>query len=331
MVKINWKKWKLIWLNWCYINSSFVFFNILFFIIFSLSFYLQGFWIIALFICEIIYFIWWLTKNIFYQINTFKLIEFIWQSPISLIIGKLGTGKTLLLTYLNEIMKLKTDSLYTNYPINDNKTKVITFRNFDFKDKTKLIPPTNSFIGFDESFLYIDGTSPKDTKITHSGKIPWILLARHFGNVAVFTAQRDKMIWNNIRELASCMIIPLNLKLPPKKKSILPKFFIMELGVFQDWDIYEIWKNKSAERVADGKKSKRRSDLGLGIKFFKILIPMAIAKKYDSCWLAFVRDIKNNKIKNPTEFYWKDITNNLSEKELFDLFDIDILKKNLGS
>lgn len=328
MIKVNCKKLKLVWLNWCYINSSFIIFNILYFFVFIISFYSTGFWIIFLIILEIVYFSWWLWKNIFYQINTFKLIEFIWQSPISLIIGKLGTGKTLLLTYLNEIMKLKTDSLYTNYPIQDKKTKIITFRHFDFRDKTKQIPPTNSFIGFDESFLYIDGTNPKDTKVLHSGKIPWILLARHFGNVAVFTAQRDKMIWNNIRELASCMIIPLDLKLPPKR-SILPKFFIMQLGIFQDWDIYEIWKNKSAERVADGKKSKRKSDLGLGIKFFKILIPISIAKKYDSCWLEFVRDLKNKNLKNSHEIYWNDI-NNLSEKELLDLFDIDILKANLG-
>lgn len=328
MFRINWKKLKLIWLNWCYINSSFVFFNFLFFIVFGLTFYLSGFWVIILVVLEVVYFIWWLWKNVFYQINAFKLVDFVWSSPISLIIGKLGTGKTLLLTYLNELMKLKTDSLYTNYPIQDKKTKVITFRHFDFRDKTKLIPPSNSFIGFDESFLYIDGTSPKDTKIVHSGKIPWILLARHFGNVAVFTAQRDKMIWNNIRELASCMIIPLSLKLPPKK-TVLPKFFIMQLGIFQDWDVYEIWKNKSAERVADGKRSRRKSDLGLGIKFFKVLIPMSIAKKYDSCWLEFVRDMKNDKVKNPREVYWNDISN-LSDQELLDLFDIDILKQNLG-
>lgn len=103
----------------------------------------------------------------------------------------------------------------------------------------------------------------------------------------------------------------------------------MHLGVFQDWDVYEIWKNKSAERVADGKKSKRKSDLGLGIKFFKILIPMTIAKKYDSCWLEFVRDLKNDRIKNPHEVYWNNISD-LSTKELLDLFDIDILKQNLG-
>ena len=283
---------------------------------------------------QLLYFFWWISINFKYQINTFALIATISQSPISLVIGKLGTGKTLFLTYLTEIMTIWADNIYSNYPIESKTAKIVTFKNFDFNDNTKLIPPKNSFIAFDESFLYIDGTDPKNTKIVHSGKIPWILLARHFGNVAVFSAQRDGMVWNNIRELASCTIVPLSLKTPKNVNSFFPKFFILEIGIFQDMGLYEIWKTKSAERIADGNKSKRKSDIGLGIKFFKLIIPFSIAQKYDSCWLEFVRHFKNDKVlKNPkaqkSDIKWSEISN-LTDKQKLDIFDIDILKKNLG-
>nr|WP_245938512.1 hypothetical protein [Spiroplasma phoeniceum] len=42
--------------------------------------------------------------------------------------------------------------------------------------------------------MYIDGTSPNNEKKVHSGKIPWIVLARHFGNRALFTAQSEGML-----------------------------------------------------------------------------------------------------------------------------------------
>ncbi|PQP78387.1 hypothetical protein C6B38_06335, partial [Spiroplasma sp. ChiS] len=175
-----------------------------------------------------------------------------------------------------------------------------------------------------------DGTSPHDEKKVHSGKIPWIVLARHFGHRALFTAQREGMIWNNIRQLASGIIIPISLKKPVAKKgfNFFNRFFIMRIGIFQDITDYEIWKTKSVERRAEGKRVKHKSDVGLGIRFFKIIIPLEFANKYDSQWLKFVRDLKNGEIVNKKEYYWSEITK-LSVKERLKLFDIDILKKNL--
>jgi hypothetical protein len=69
-------------------------------------------------------------------------------------------------------MKLLTDKIYSNYPLEDNKIKVITFNHLDFTNRTKLVPPDDSLILFDESYLYIDGTSPHNEKVKHSGKIP---------------------------------------------------------------------------------------------------------------------------------------------------------------
>nr|WP_253301638.1 hypothetical protein [Spiroplasma endosymbiont of Phyllotreta cruciferae] len=174
---------------------------------------------------------------------------------------------------------------------------------------------------FDENFLYIDGTRPHDEKITHREKIPWIVLARHFGHRALFTSQREGMLWNNIRQLASgIIIIPISLKKPTAKKGLnfFNRFFIMRIGIFQDITDYEIWKTESVKRTAEGKCAKHRSDVGLGIQFFKIIIPLEIAQKYESKWLSFVRDLKNDDVPVTKEYYWTQLKY-LTIKERLDL------------
>ncbi len=227
-------------------------------------------------------------------------------------------------------MKLLTKKIYSNYPIEDDVIKLLTFNNLDFTDRTKLVPPDDSLILFDESFLYIDGTSPHEVKKVHGGKSVWIVLARHFKNRAIFTVQREGMMWNNIRHLASGIIIPISLKKPVKSKlgNIFNRFFIMRIGIFQDITDYEIWKTKLVERTAEGKRAKHKSDVGLGIRFFKIIIPLEFANKYDSHWLSFVRDLKNDEVVNKKEYFWKDISK-LNNKQRLEFFDIDILKENL--
>ncbi|QCO23969.1 Spiroplasmavirus-related protein [Spiroplasma melliferum] len=316
--------------NYCYISGSMFLFSLIDLLIWIISLNYIGlvFWL--LFVLQCVYFVWWLWKNIFYQLNAFRLVNFVWDNPLSVIIGKLGTGKTLLLTYLSETMKLLTDKIYSNYPLEDDKVKVLTFKNLDFTDRTKPVPPDDSLILFDESFLYIDGTSPHDEKVTHRGKIPWIVLARHFGHRALFTAQREGMLWNNIRQLASGIIIPISLKKPIVKKgfNFFNRFFIMRIGIFQDIADYEIWKTESIKRTAEGKRAKHRSDVGLGIRFFKIIIPLEIAQKYESKWLSFVRELKNDDVPVTKEYYWTQLKD-LTIKERLELLDIDILKKNL--
>ncbi|ALA98490.1 Spiroplasmavirus-related protein [Spiroplasma kunkelii CR2-3x] len=225
------KKFIFFFKNYCYISGSMILFSLIDLLFWIISLYCVGlvFWL--LFALQCVYFVLWLWKNIFYQLNAFRLVQFIWYNPLSVIIGKLGTGKTLLLTYLSQVMKLLTDKIYSNYPLEDDKVKVLTFKNLDFTDRTKPVPPDDSVILFDESYLYIDGTSPHDEKKVHSGKIPWIVLARHFGNRALFTAQREGMIWNNIRQLASGIIIPISLKKPIIKKDLifLTVFLLCEL------------------------------------------------------------------------------------------------------
>ncbi len=246
------KKFILFLKNYCYISGSMVLFSLIDLLLWIISLNYTGlvFWL--LFALQCVYFVWRVWKNVFYQLNVFRLVYFIWDNPLSVIIGKLGTGKTLLLTFLSQVMKLLTKKIYSNYPIEDDEIKLLTFNNLDFTDRTKPVPPDDSLILFDESFFYIDGTSPHDEKVTHRGKIPWIVLARHFGHRALFTAQREGMLWNNIRHLASGIIIPISLKKPVKSKlgNIFNRSFVMRIGIFQDITDYEIWKTKSVERTA---------------------------------------------------------------------------------
>lgn len=325
------EKLKLIWKICLHTNAYLLIYSGIDLVLAIGVFMTTGLWYWVLFSIQCIYFLFFLWIHIKYQLSSHNLNNFIWDSPISLVIGKLGTGKTLFLAYLSEVMKHKAEHVYSNFPVDDKHTKLLTFNNLDFTNRTKLVPPDDSLILFDESYLYVDGTSPHDEKVTHSGKIPWIVLARHFRNRAVFTAQRSGMLWNNIRELSSCLIIPLKLRKPKIKKkglNLFNRFFIMKLGIFQDIDSYEIWKNKSTERLADGKRVKQKSDDGIGIHFFKIIIPLEYVEKYDSHWLNFVRDLKNDEISNKREYHWFEIQN-LDNKEKLKLFDIDILKKNL--
>ncbi|AXF96265.1 spiroplasma plectrovirus-related protein [Spiroplasma phoeniceum P40] len=135
------KKFIFFFKNYCYISGSMLLFSLIDLLLWLISLYCVGlvFWI--LFALQCVYFVWWLWKNIFYQLNSFGLVNFVWDNPLSVIIGKLGTGKTLLLTYLSQTMKLLTDEIYSNYPLEDDKVKVLTFKNLDFTDRTKPVPP----------------------------------------------------------------------------------------------------------------------------------------------------------------------------------------------
>lgn len=129
-MKIKIKKLILIMKNFCYINLSLLFLNFIYVIIFLLSLnFNQGLVYWFLFVAQIFYFGFWISKNIKFQLTIFSLIYLLWDCPLSIIIGKLGMGKTLLLTYLSEVMKLLTENIYSNYPIEEKGVKVLTFSN----------------------------------------------------------------------------------------------------------------------------------------------------------------------------------------------------------
>ncbi len=87
------KKFILFLKNYCYISGSIVLFSLIDLLLWIISLNYTGlvFWL--LFVLQSVYFIWWLWKNIFYQLNVFSLVYFIRDNPLSVITGKLGEGK----------------------------------------------------------------------------------------------------------------------------------------------------------------------------------------------------------------------------------------------
>nr|WP_241568733.1 hypothetical protein [Spiroplasma endosymbiont of Megaselia nigra] len=81
--------------NFCYISGSMVLFSLidLLFWIISLNYTGLVFWL--LFALQCVYFIWWVWKNVFYQLNFFRLVNYFQNNPLSVIMGKLGEGKKL--------------------------------------------------------------------------------------------------------------------------------------------------------------------------------------------------------------------------------------------
>ena len=61
-------------------------------------------------------------------------------------------------------MKLLTNKIYSNYVLEYEKVKVLTFNNLDFTDRTELVPLDESLIPFDECYLCTYGISPHDEK-----------------------------------------------------------------------------------------------------------------------------------------------------------------------
>ncbi|WP_374696764.1 hypothetical protein [Spiroplasma endosymbiont of Polydrusus formosus] len=104
-----------------------ILFSLIDLLLWIISLNYTGLVFLLLFDLQCVYFVWWIWKIIYYQLNAFCLVYFIWDNPLSVIIGKLGTGKTLFLTYLSQVMKLLTKRIYSNYPIEDNAIKLFNF------------------------------------------------------------------------------------------------------------------------------------------------------------------------------------------------------------
>ncbi|WP_233485572.1 hypothetical protein [Spiroplasma sp. ChiS] len=119
---------------------------------------------------------WFMANILFYFFIVCFNLQFIYFSSTSIINGALGTGKTLLMTYLSQIAKF--DNVYSNYFINDEKIGVLGLNHLDFKNKNYKIPSNDSLILFDEIFLYMNGAKPEENNKKFSGLIPYFLLCR---------------------------------------------------------------------------------------------------------------------------------------------------------
>ncbi len=81
--------------NFSYINGSMVLFSLIDLLLWIISLNYTGLLFWLLFALQCVYFIWWIWKNVFYQLNVFRLVNSVRDNPLSVIIGKLEEGKKL--------------------------------------------------------------------------------------------------------------------------------------------------------------------------------------------------------------------------------------------
>ncbi|WP_238335945.1 hypothetical protein [Spiroplasma citri] len=99
------------------------------------------------------------------------------------------------------------------------------------------------------------------------------------------------------------IIVPMQC-IPP---SIFFPYFKMKIGFFDDLDDYLTWKTETVKRTSNGKRVRKKSNKDIGINFVKIKIPLSIAMQYDSKYLKFVRDLKNDKVSSYIKQNWPSI------------------------
>lgn len=247
-------------------------------------------------------------KDLRNQLAFFKTIK---QSPITMVIGSLGSGKTLLATHL--LVNSRYDTKYSNYPIKNEDIALATFDMFDNNNLKNPIPYSESnLVVLDEMALYVPANEVKDGAMKkYSGVIPSLVLMRQYNINVVFIGQREKHHWVEYRELATGLMLPLSCKKPPFQFKGILKYFIwffpkfkFHIGIFDDKDNYDIWKSESVKRSANGKKVKLKNASSIGMRNFKISISLLDAMKYDTKYLQFVRDVKNDIVKDKSLTYW---------------------------
>ncbi|WP_338984955.1 hypothetical protein [Spiroplasma endosymbiont of Diplazon laetatorius] len=254
--------------------------------------------IIAFFVIFGIYLINWILSFL----NFARLNNVLKNCPITLINGSLGSGKTLLMTYLLQYAKNR--NIYSNWFVDNKKAKVVGLNNLDFKNKDYSLPEKNSLVCLDEIYLYMNATDNKSTKAKYSGTIPSYLLARQFDLNLIFAGQRINQHFIDYREPANLVLIPRIIKRP----WFMNRSFKMVLWGFTNLDNYLTYESQSIKLIAQGESPKLKNNPKFGIYVFNLRIPLSVAKTYDSKYLSFVRDFKSDK--KDEFYYWKEFINN---------------------
>lgn len=79
----------------------------------------------------------------------------------------------------------------------------------------------------------------------------------------------------------------------------VPKFnYDFEIGFFADRNDYLDGKLEVVKRSVNDKKIKLWSADSIGMRKFKIQVPLITAMKYNTKYLKFVHDVKNDLVKN---------------------------------
>lgn len=238
------------------------------------------------------------------KLNNWKLASYVRKSPLNLVIGSLGTGKTALLVFISELLKKKKYKVASTFPL-ENAQK-LSLGHMSLLDTNYPVLGEKQLLLWDESNLFLEGTDHKQNDKVTKGLQEYFALVRHFGHIVLVSGQRPEHIWVKVRDIANSIIVGVRVK--PIR--FYRKYLKVVYASFKSVQEYEAWRQTLilAKNSKKMKKIKYRDIPELDIYFFKLKIPMSILNKYNSTYLSFLRDVAN-RTKNYQNYYYdsKDI------------------------
>ncbi len=177
------------------------------------------------------------------QIN--KVINFLKNSPLNIVIGSLGTGKTAFLVYASKLLKKKKYHIASTFPLLE--TQKLSLGHMGLLDFDYSVLPDKTLLLWDETNLFLEGTDweKNNTKNEETGIQEYFALARHFGHIVLASGQRDKHIWVKVRDIANNVIVGI------RKKTGLSKILCLDNS---------FWIILKRRRTENDKKIKKEPD-----------------------------------------------------------------------
>lgn len=238
--------------------------------------------------------------KLFNKLNNWKLRNFVIKSPLNLVIGLLGTGKTALLIYISQLLKKKKNQVVATFPL--EHAQKLSLGHMSLLDTDYPVLPNKSLLLWDESNLFLEGTDHKQNDKVTQGLQEYFALVRHFGHIVLVSGQRPEHIWVKVRDIANSIIVGVRVKPIRFYRNYLKVVY----ASFKSVQEYEQWRSTLilAKNSKKMKRIKYRDIPELDIYFFKLKIPLSILNKYNSTYLSFLRDIANRTNKQYQHYYY---------------------------
>ncbi|WP_375315300.1 hypothetical protein [Spiroplasma endosymbiont of Tipula paludosa] len=222
-------------------------------------------------------------------VNRKSFINFLFKSPLNIVIGSLGTGKTALLVFASKLLGKKKWKTASTFPILDQQ--MLSLGHMSLLDNEYPILEEKHLLLWDETNLFLEGTDYKENDKSTQGLQEYFALVRHFGHIVLASGQRPEHIWVKVRDIANSVIVGIT----KKSVNIFRPYLKVVYGTFKSVEEYERWRTSliDAKNNKKGRKTKYRNIPELDIYFFKLKIPMSVLECYDNKYLSFLRPIAN--------------------------------------
>lgn len=238
-------------------------------------------------------------SKILNKINNIKFTNYLRKSPLNLVIGSLGTGKTALMVYASKLLSKKKYKIAATFPLQD--AQKLSLGHMSLLDTDYPVLPEKTLLLWDESNLFLEGTDYKVNDKVTRGLQEYFALVRHFGHIVLVSGQRPEHIWVKVRDIANSIIVGVRVKPVRFYRNYLKVVY----ASFKSVQEYERWRETLilAKNSKKMKRIKYRDIPELDIYFFKLKIPMSVLSLYNSKYLAFLRDIANRTKKYKNHYY----------------------------